>query len=271
MSTEIRTALTIAGSDSSGGAGIQADLKTFMAFGVYGMSVVTALTAQNTRGVQAICDVPADFVRAQIRSVLGDVGAQAVKTGMLSNAQIVAAVAEGLEEAGSRAPLVVDPVMAAKSGDRLLRPEAVAAVVELLLPRAEIVTPNVPEARLLSRMEIRSEKDMERAAEAILALGPKAVLLKAGHRGGESCDDLFADREGAREWLRGERLDQRHTHGTGCVLSAGIAACLAGGMDRLESCRRAKAFVAGAIRHALPLGAGIGPVNHMWALGRGFS
>ncbi|MCX7014818.1 MAG: bifunctional hydroxymethylpyrimidine kinase/phosphomethylpyrimidine kinase [Candidatus Sumerlaeota bacterium] len=259
-------ALTIAGSDSSGGAGIQADLKTFAALGAYGMSVVAALTAQNTLGVQAIHNAPPEFVRAQIRAVLSDVGADAIKTGMLSTADIIDAVVESLKEARCRAPIVVDPVFAAKSGDRLLREDALEALVAHLLPMAEVLTPNAAEAAALAGFAVRSEADAERAAAAILDLGPQAVLLKGGHLDEAACDDLFADRSGRRVWLRGERLAQRHTHGTGCTLAAAIAVGLARGLDALEACRRAKRFLAGAIRHARPIGGGIGPVNHLWRL-----
>jgi hydroxymethylpyrimidine kinase/phosphomethylpyrimidine kinase len=260
-------ALTIAGSDPCGGAGIQADLKTFAALGVYGASALTALTAQNTLGVQAVHDAPPDFVRMQILAVLDDVGADVIKTGMLSSAPIVHAVADALEESGAATPLVVDPVLAAKGGQRLLREEGVAALIDRLLPAATVLTPNSEEAALLTdRGTIRTEKEAEGAAMALLDMGPRVVLLKGGHRGGATCDDLFVERGGQAVWLRGERLDQRHTHGTGCVLSAAIAAYMAGGDEPLEACRRAKSFVAGAIRNALALGHGTGPVNPLWDL-----
>lgn len=258
-------ALTIAGSDPSGGAGIQADLKTFAAFGAYGMSVLTALTAQNTLGVEAIHELPPKFVRAQLRAVLSDIGADGIKTGMLSSAAIVRAVADELEASGCTAPLVVDPVMVAKSGDRLLREDAVEAMVEELLPRATLITPNTEEATWLTGKSIASDDDAEQAAAALLEIGPKAVLLKGGHRGGGQSDDLFACPERC-VWLRGERLDQRHTHGTGCTLSAAIVVRLGAVLDPLAACRDAKRYIAGAIRHATAIGKGIGPVNHLWEI-----
>ena len=255
--------LTIAGSDSSGGAGIQADLKTFMAFGAYGMSVVTALTAQNTQGVAAIHDTPPDFVRAQIDAVLDDVGADAIKTGMLSSAEIVNVVVDALAESSCQAPLVVDPVMVAKSGDRLLQESAVEAVRQTLLPAATLITPNAEEAALLTGMKIHTPEEAERAARALLDMGTQAVLLKGGHMTSAACDDLFID-SGNLEWLPGQRLEQKHTHGTGCTLSAASAACMGKGMNALEACREAKRYITGAIRAAFPVGQGTGPVNHLW-------
>ena len=230
----IAKVLTIAGSDSSGGAGIQADLKTFMAFGTYGMSVVTALTAQNTVAVTAVHEAPPDFIRAQIDAVLSDVGADAIKTGMLSSTEIVNTVVDALRKSDCEAPLIVDPVMVAKSGDRLLRESAIEAVKQALLPAATLITPNAEEAALLTGVRIDSQKDAQRAAKAMLDMGPQAVLLKGGHMSGEACDDLFMDADNL-EWLRGERLDQKHTHGTGCTLSAAIAACMGKGMDALDA------------------------------------
>jgi hydroxymethylpyrimidine/phosphomethylpyrimidine kinase len=261
--TVIAKVLTIAGSDSSGGAGIQADLKTFMAFGAYGMSVVTALTAQNTQGVTAIHNAPPDFVRAQIDAVLSDVGADAIKTGMLSSAEIVNVVVDALRESECKAPLIVDPVMVAKSGDRLLQESAIEAVTKILLPAATVITPNAEEAALLTGMKIDTPEEAERAAKILLDMGPKAVLLKGGHMSGGACDDLFIDSD-TLEWLRGERLEQKHTHGTGCTLSAAITACMGKGMSALDACKEAKRYITGAIRAAFPVGKGIGPVNHLW-------
>jgi len=255
-------ALTIAGSDSGGGAGIQADLKTFSAFGVYGASAITAITAQNTLGVRAIHEVPPDVVAAQIDAVLEDIGADAAKTGMLSSTAIIEAVADRLR-AHSVAALVVDPVMVAKSGDALLHPEAVRALIELLLPMAAVITPNAPEATVLSGIEVRDAESAREAARRIHALGPAMVIVKGGHFDGDRSDDLVFDGE-AFEVLSGRRIDTPHTHGTGCTFSAAIAACLARGTEPLAAAREARAFLQGAIEHAEPLGAGHGPVNHLW-------
>ena len=260
-------ALTIAGSDSGGGAGIQADLKTFMAFGVYGASAITAITAQNTLGVRAIHEVPPDVVAAQIDAVLEDIGADAAKTGMLSSTPIIEAVADRLR-AHSVAALVVDPVMIAKSGDALLRPEAVRALRELLLPMATVVTPNAPEATVLSGLEVRDLASAREAARRIRDLGPEMVIVKGGHLGGERSDDLVFDGR-SFEILSGPRIGTPHTHGTGCTFSAAIAACLARGLEPLAAAREARAFLQGAIEHAEPLGAGHGPVNHSWRSSHG--
>ena len=255
-------ALTIAGSDSGGGAGIQADLKTFAAFGVYGASAVTAITAQNTLGVQAIHEVPADVVAAQVDAVLSDIGADAVKTGMLVSTVIIEAVADRLR-AHDVSRLVVDPVMVAKSGDRLLRDDAVVALRESLLPLAEVVTPNTDEAGVLAGIEVVDQDSAREAARRIHALGPRYVIVKGGHLDGPTSDDLLFD--GQRfEVLSGRRIATRHTHGTGCTFSAAIAAELAAGRSPLEAARAARAFVQGAIEHAEPIGAGHGPLNHLW-------
>ncbi len=258
-------ALTIAGSDSGGGAGIQADLKTFAAFGVYGASAVTAITAQNTLGVQAIHEVPAEVVAAQIDAVLSDIGADAVKTGMLSSTAIIEVVADRLRAYGVTR-LVVDPVMVAKSGDRLLRDDAVAALRELLLPLAEVVTPNAGEAGVLAGMEVVDGDSAREAARRIHALGPRLVIVKGGHLGGERSDDIAYD-GAAFEVLSAPRIDTPHTHGTGCAFSAAITAELAAGCSPLEAARSARAFVQGAIEHAEPIGAGHGPLNHLWRTG----
>jgi hydroxymethylpyrimidine/phosphomethylpyrimidine kinase len=255
-------ALTIAGSDSGGGAGIQADLKTFAALGVWGMSALTSVTVQNTKGVDEVSDVPPEIVSAQIRAVVDDIGVDAAKTGMLSSAAIVEAAADAIEETGVR-NLVVDPVFVSKHGHPLLREEAVGALAKRIVPLATVVTPNLPEASGLAGFEVASRDQMEASAKAILELGAGAVLVKGGHLAGDRSADLFAD-GGAMEWLEGPRIETEHTHGTGCVLSAAIAAWLARGRPLDEAVREGKAFVTEAIRHALGLGHGIGPVNPGW-------
>ena len=262
-------ALTIAGSDSSGGAGIQADLKTFSAFGVYGASAITALTAQNTRGVAAVEPVAAAFVVAQIEAVLADLDVGAVKTGMLANAEIVEAVAQRLRGVPSR-PLVVDPVMVATSGDSLLAPDAVDAVKGKLIPLATLITPNLPEAaRLLGANEAASDAEAMAQAKALFALGCGAVLLKGGHATGESASDYLCDGAGMERFAR-PRIDTRHTHGTGCTLSAAIAALLAQGVPLREAVGRAKDYVWQALEcgRALGVGRGNGPVDHLYAIRR---
>ncbi|HEY5629435.1 MAG TPA: bifunctional hydroxymethylpyrimidine kinase/phosphomethylpyrimidine kinase [Candidatus Limnocylindrales bacterium] len=255
-------ALTIAGSDSGGGAGIQADLKTFAALGVYGASVITAITAQNTVEVRAIHEVPIDVVAAQIDAVLDDIGADAAKTGMLSSAAIIEVVADRLRAHGPL-PLVVDPVMVAKSGDRLLREDAVAALRETLLPLAAVVTPNAPEASVLAGIDVDDVTSAREAARRIFDLGPGIVIVKGGHLEGDRADDIVFDGR-AFHVLSAPRLATAHTHGTGCTFSAAIAAGLAQGLEPLAAARAAKAYLHGAIEHAEPLGAGHGPVNHLW-------
>ncbi len=258
-------ALTIAGSDSGGGAGIQADLKTFSALGVFGMTAITAVTVQNTKGVAGYEELSPQIVADQIRAVVGDLGVDAAKTGMLASSAIVEAVAGAVAE--TRIPnLVVDPVFVSKHGHPLLAEDAVEALRTRLLPLATIVTPNLPEASGLAGFRVEGRADMERAARAILALGPRAVLVKGGHLAdGDRADDLFADAERV-EWIRGERIDTPNTHGTGCVLSSAIAAHLARGEELDRAVRLGKAFVTEAIRHALAIGQGIGPVDPTWSL-----
>ena len=254
--------LSIAGSDPSGGAGIQADIKAISANGGYAMAALTALTVQNTRGVSGVQLIDPAFVVAQIRAVFDDIRVDAVKIGMLGTAGISAAVAEDL--AGRGVPVVLDPVMVAKGGDRLLAAEAVAALRDRLLPLAAIVTPNLPEAAdLLGEAEARDRAGMERQARALLALGPRAVLLKGGHLAGEDCPDLFLD-AGRAEWLVAPRTDTRNTHGTGCTLSSALATRLALTGDALAACRAAKAYVSRAIAGAdrLSVGHGHGPTDH---------
>ena len=256
-------AVTIAGSDSSGGAGIQADLKTFAALGVYGASVVTAVTAQNTRGVAAIHEVPAAIVAAQMDAVFGDLQVGAVKIGMLGSAAIIAAVAAGLDRHG-QTRVVLDPVLAATSGERLLANEAIAALRETLLPRALVVTPNLPEAAaLLDAPEATDESEALRQADRLLALGADAVLMKGGHfRGADSTDILVTGTAAIR--VIAERISTRNTHGTGCTLAAAIAAGLAKGQGITEAVRTAKEYVTDAIAAAdrLTIGTGPGPVHH---------
>ncbi len=257
-------ALTIAGSDSGGGAGIQADLKTFAALGAYGASVITAVTAQNTLGVRAIHEIPTDVIAAQLDAVLEDIGADAAKTGMLSSAAIIETVANRLRAHGVPR-LVVDPVMVAKSGDRLLREDAVRSLRDTLLPLALVVTPNAPEAAVLSGLPVVDLETAREAARRIHERGPAFVIVKGGHLGGERSDDLVFDGR-TFEVLEGARIETRHTHGTGCTFSAAIAACLAAGAEPLEAARAARAYLQGAIEHAEPLGSGHGPVNHLWRL-----
>jgi hydroxymethylpyrimidine/phosphomethylpyrimidine kinase len=257
-------ALAIAGSDSGGGAGIQADLKTFALLGVWGTSAITSITVQNTEGVTGVSDVPAQIVAAQIRAVATDIGVDAAKTGMLSSAGIIEAVAAVVEETGIRS-LVVDPVFVSKHGHLLLRSDAVDAMRKRIVPLASVVTPNLPEASGLAGFDVATKEDMARAAEAILELGAGAVLVKGGHLEGPGSDDLFVA-PGGSEWLTAERIDSPHTHGTGCVLSSAIAAYLARGEDLVEAVRQGKEFVTEAIRHALHIGHGIGPVSPGWRL-----
>ncbi len=255
--------MTVAGSDSGAGAGIQADLKTFAALGVYGTSVLVAITAQNTRGVFAIAEVPEEVIAIQIDSVLEDIGADAVKTGMLSSATIVETVADRLEAWGVQA-LVVDPVMVAKSGDNLLQPTAVRAVQRTLLPLALVVTPNIPEAVVLSGRPAGTLDEIHDAARAIADLGPAFVVIKGGHREGAPVDVVF-DGTGFTE-LTAERIDTANTHGTGCTFSAAIAGYLAHGVAPLDAISRAKLYLTEALRHSYPVGAGHSPVNHFHAV-----
>jgi hydroxymethylpyrimidine/phosphomethylpyrimidine kinase len=255
----VRKALTIAGSDSGGGAGIQADLKTFSAFRVFGMSVLTAVTAQNSLGVQGVFNLPPEFVARQIDSVLGDFGADAVKTGMLSTAPIVEAVADRLRHWRAQ-PVVVDPVMIAKSGDPLLEPTARAALVREILPLATVVTPNLAEAAALADRPVATEADMEDAARRILALGPRAVLVKGGHLKESATDILWDGRTLTR--FPAPHLDTPHTHGTGCTYASAIAANLARGRDLVEAIREAKAYVTAAIREGFAPGRGVGVLRH---------
>lgn len=258
--------LTVAGSDSGGGAGIQADLKTMLPLGVHGMSVLTAVTAQNTLGVQGAWELPVEAVRAQYRSVVDDIGVQAVKTGMLSSAELVETVAELIGR--TDAPAVVDPVGVSKHGDSLLAEDALDSVRTKLLPVATVATPNLDEVVQLTGVRVESEDGMRRAAAVLLSYGPQWALIKGGHLVGDAVDFLT---DGSEEhWLRAPRLDNRHTHGTGCTLASAIAAGLAKGQSVPEAVAAAKEYVTGAIAAGFALGGGIGPVDHgwRWAAGR---
>lgn len=257
----MRRALTIAGSDSGGGAGIQADLKTFTAFQVYGLSVLTAITAQNTLGVQGVETLPPDFVTLQIRSVLSDIGADAGKTGMLATNEIVAAVAEGVRE--FQLPnLVVDPVMVSATGHRLLDEDAVEAVKTLLFPLATVVTPNLDEATILWGEKVKDLNEMKEAAKAIKALGPRYVLVKGGHLSGPKILDVLYDGKRFEVWDT-PKIPTEHTHGSGCTISAAIAAGLAKGHKVKEAVDTAQRYIHAAIRTAVKIGKGKSPVNHL--------
>ncbi len=258
MKSEIRKALTIAGADSGGGAGIEADIKTFQAFGVYSMAAITSVTAQNTLGVQGIYDLPAEFVGMQIDSVMEDMGADAAKTGMLSNSNIIKTVSERISRYKIKA--VVDPVMVAKSGDLLLKEEARDALIHELLPLAFVVTPNLSEAEVITGLSLKSVDDMRRAAEAIRSLGAEYVLVKGGHLQGDAVDILYDGRDFSE--YRSERIKTENTHGTGCTYSAAIASGIAKGKPLRVAISEAKSFVTEAIRNSLDIGKGKGPLNH---------
>jgi hydroxymethylpyrimidine/phosphomethylpyrimidine kinase len=256
------TALTIAGSDSGGGAGLQADLKTFLACGVHGMTAVTAVTVQNSVGVSGFYELPAKAVAEQIRAVVGDIGVGAAKTGMLASAAIMAAVAEAVSQL-PRFPIVVDPVAASQHGDALLRPDAMAALAELIIPLATLVTPNLGEVRLLTGLEVRDEEGMREAARALHELGPSYVLVKGGHLPGEEAVDVLFD--GSRfVRLTAPHYDTPHTHGSGDTLAAAICANLARGLDMEGAVRAGKRFITRAVANSFALGAGLGPVSHLW-------
>ena len=259
----MKTALTIAGSDSSGGAGIQADIKTMTANGVYATSAITALTAQNTTGVYGILESTPEFLANQLDCVFTDIFPDAVKTGMVSSTALIAVIADKLRQYKAR-NIVVDPVMVATSGARLISEEAVDALKEKLLPLATLLTPNLPEAEVLSSMTISDPAGMERAARAISEQYGCAVLCKGGHQISDADDLLW--REGAGVWFRGRRIQNSNTHGTGCTLSSAIASNLAKGYDLDQSVRRAKAYISGALAATLDLGHGSGPMDHMFDL-----
>ena len=266
--SKIKTALTIAGSDSSGGAGIQADLKTMLANGVYGMSAITALTAQNTTGVEAISEVTPQFLRQQIDAVFTDIFPDAVKTGMVANEKLIETIAERLSFYRAK-NIVVDPVMIATSGARLISENAVKTLCERLLPIAALVTPNIPEAQVLSGMKIEQKSDMEKAAELISKAYGCSVLLKGGHSINDA-NDLLSE-NGAITWLQGERIDNKNTHGTGCTLSSAIASNLAKGYDLKQSVQLAKEYISGALSAMLDLGNGSGPMHHGFDINSRFS
>ena len=255
----MKTALTIAGSDSSGGAGIQADIKTMTVNGVFAMSAVTALTAQNTTGVTGIMEVTPAFLKEQLDSIFTDIRPDAVKIGMVSSAGLIQAIAEKLKEYHAK-QIVVDPVMVATSGAKLINDDAVSVLKEKLLPLSDIVTPNIPEAEVLSGIEIKTEADMTAAAEIIGKLYHCAVLLKGGHQLNDANDLLYS--QGVCRWFYGKRIHNPNTHGTGCTLSSAIASNLAKGFSMNESVRRAKEYISGALSAMLDLGAGSGPMNH---------
>ena len=263
----MRTALTIAGSDSSGGAGIQADIKTMSAHGIYAMSAITALTAQNTTGVTAILNSTPEFLAAQLDAVFTDIFPDAVKIGMVSSAELISVIAQKLRRYEAR-HIVVDPVMVATSGSRLLQENAVETLKTELLPLAEVVTPNIPEAEILAEMTIRSSADMEAAAKSISEQYHCAVLCKGGHDLNDANDLLWKD--GVGYWFRGKRIDNSNPHGTGCTLSSAIASNLAKGLDLEEAVRQAKEYISGALAAMLDLGHGHGPMNHLFDLKSGF-
>ena len=261
--SKMKTALTIAGSDSSGGAGVQSDIKTMSANGVYAMSAITALTAQNTTGVRSIFSVTADFLRQQLDAVFEDIFPDAVKIGMVADAELIEVIAERLEHYNAK-NIVLDPVMVSTSGSRLMSENAVCTLRERLFPVADIVTPNIPEAEVLSGMKINSADDMEKSAEIISHGFGCTVLLKGGHSVNDASDLLYHD--GKFRWLISEKINNPNTHGTGCTLSSAIASNLAKGCDMIKSVEQAKEYVTGAISAGLDLGKGSGPLNHMYKL-----
>ena len=256
--------LIVAGSDSGGGAGIQADIKTVTALGGYAATAITALTAQNTMGVFGVLPVPPDFIALQMRLTLDDIGADAIKTGMLNSADVIEAIVGVLADHPG-IPVVVDPVMVAKGGDRLLQEAAAQALERKLLPLAHVVTPNAPEAEVLTGMRVRDLDEMRRAAAALLTFGPRAVLLKGGHVAGGTVSDLLVTADG-EEVFSSPRIDTVHTHGTGCTLASALATGIAQGLDLRSAVVRARAYVDRAIRTAPGLGGGHGPLNHAWTV-----
>ena len=264
----MRTALSIAGSDSCGGAGIQADIKTMTMNGVYAMSAITALTAQNTTGVTAMLESSPEFLKQQIDAVFQDIYPDAVKIGMVSSAELIQVIAERLRHYAAR-NIVVDPVMVATSGSKLLKTDAVSTLIEKLLPLATLVTPNIPEAEILSGMSISDKEDMIKAAKQISEVYGCAVLLKGGHSVNDANDLLYAN--GTSRWFEGKRIDNPNTHGTGCTLSSAIASNLAKGFDLETSVQRAKEYICGTLAAMLDLGKGSGPMNHAFDLNSRFA
>lgn len=253
--------LTIAGSDSSGGAGIQADLKTFSSIGTYGMSVITAITAQNTLGVFAVEELSKNIIKKQIESIFEDIYPKAIKIGMVSSSEIITEIADSLKKYNPEL-LVVDPVMISKSGYELLNPEAEEVLITKLIPMAYIVTPNIPEAEAISNMKINSLDDMKIVGEKILEFGPKFVLMKGGHLDGDAIDVLIG--KDTFEIYKSERLNKKNTHGTGCTLSSAITSYLALGYDIVEAVRMSKVYITEAIKYSFDIGKGVGPVNHFY-------
>lgn len=260
----MKTSLTIAGSDSSGGAGIQADIKTMTLLGVYAMSAVTSLTAQNTKGVTAIMDSSQEFLAQQLDCVFTDIFPDAVKIGMVSSAELIEVIADKLIQYNAR-NIVLDPVMAATSGSKLISDSAVDVLKSRLIPLADILTPNIPEAEVLSGIEIKSHRDMKKAGEMISREFDCSVLIKGGHFD-QSADDLLYTKDGAVEWYCGKKIDNKNTHGTGCTLSSAIAANLASGEDLISAIAFAKAYLHGAIQYGLNLGSGRGPLAHNYKI-----
>ncbi len=261
----MKKALTIAGSDSSGGAGIQADIKTMTMNGVYAMSAVTALTAQNTTGVTGILEVSPDFLGKQLDAIFEDIFPDAVKTGMVSSSGLIEVIADRLEHYKAR-NIVTDPVMVATSGSRLIEEAAVETLKSRLLPLATMITPNIPEAEILTGMTIKTEADMEKAAEALYELYGCAALVKGGHKINDADDVLYSAEDQKPVWFRGRRIENPNTHGTGCTLSSAIASNLAKGLDLSESVKLAKNYLSGALAAMLDLGKGSGPLEHNFAL-----
>ena len=258
----MNTALTIAGSDSSGGAGIQADLKTFAAHGVYGMSAITSVTSQNTQGIFGVFDIPSETVASQLDAVFTDIYPNSIKIGMVSSAEIIETIAKKLKQYSAK-NIVLDTVMVSTSGHALLQKDAVDALTSLLFPLADVITPNLHEAQILCGFDIRSENDMVKAAETIFSKYGVCVLLKGGHLANTSNDLLF---DGSITWFKGERIDNPNTHGTGCTLSSAIASNIAMGHDMKTSVKNAKNYITGALRDMLNLGKGSGPLNHMYKI-----
>jgi len=258
--------LSIAGFDGSGGAGIQADLKTFSAFSCYGMTVLTALPIQNTLGVKTCYELPLQAIEDQLYAIFTDIVPDTIKIGMLFNASIIELVANFLKQQAKGIPIVLDPVMYAKSGDALLLPQALESLRTQLIPLATLITPNLPEATALTGLSVNQPEEMEIVMQQLLVLGPKAVLLKGGHLQGNQSVDLYEDQQGTKQWLDAPRIMTRNTHGTGCTLSAAIAACLSRKMSLLESCKMAKRYLTCALQAAKlqQIGRGNGPLNHSY-------
>lgn len=259
----MKKVLTIAGSDSCGGAGIQADLKTFSAHKVYGMSIITAVTAQNTQGVFAVHDIPADMIKKQIEVIFDDIHVDAVKIGMVSKTETIKAIADTLSKYSVQ-NLVIDPVMVSKSGFHLLQPEAKEALINYLLPMATLVTPNLPEAEVITGLKISTLEDMKKSADLIRKIGPKYVLIKGGHLDGEATDILYDGNEFI--YYNSPRINTKNTHGTGCTLSSAIASNLGNGLPMKEAIEKAKLYITGAIENSFPIGKGVGPVHHFYKL-----